>query len=61
MSKKPTYNFCIYFTRLLYSAKVPFDDHVRYCDKEAAIRAVAFYLNCKDITNIRVDYTGNRK
>jgi hypothetical protein len=55
------YNFCVYFTRLLYNGKVPFDDHVRYCDKDAAIRAVAFYLTCKDIKNVRVEYFGEKK
>lgn len=61
MRKKSGYNFCVYFTRLLYSAKVPFDDHVRYCDKEATIRAVAFYLTCKDIMNVRVEYLGEKR
>lgn len=55
------YNFCIYFTRLLYGDKVLFDDHVRYCDRDSTERAIAFYLTCKDIKNVRVEYFGNQK
>ena len=61
MIKNPGYDFCIYFTRLFNGGKVMYHDHVRYCDKEATVRAVAFYLTCKDIKNVRVEYTGNQK
>lgn len=59
MRKFSGYDFHVYFTRSLYGGKVDFDDYVRYCDKESTIRAVAFYLTCKDIKDIRVEYSGN--
>lgn len=60
MRKNSGYKFCIHFTRELYGGKVLYHDYVRYCDKESTEKTVAFYLTCKDIKNVRVEYFGNR-
>ena len=60
MRKNNGYSFCIYFTRLFDSGKILYHDYVRYCDKESTVRTVAYYLTCKDIKNVRVEYFGER-
>jgi hypothetical protein len=52
------YKFCIYFTRLLYGGKVKYEDYLRTLDKKTTEQTVAYYLTCKDITNIKVKYYG---
>ena len=52
------YKFCIYFTRLLYGGKVKYHDYLRTCDKKTTEQTVAYYLTCKDITNVKVEYYG---
>ena len=61
MKKNSGYDFCIHFTREMYGGKVLYHDFVRYCDKDSTERTVAFYLTCKDIKNVRVEYFGNHK
>jgi len=61
MKKNSGYDFCIYFTRLFDSGKILYHDYVRFCDRNSTERAVAFYLTCKDIKNVRVEYFGGNR
>lgn len=58
MTNNPHYKFCIHFTRLFDGGKVKYHDYLRTCDVKTTEQTVAYYLTCKDITNVKVEYYG---